>query len=498
MNKTPTPTTSRTKARNGTLRYFWIIWLLLSLGLIAYFYVALTSLEKGDDSTADVFLPGDTTHGHHQIEMACIACHTEPFGGKELLQNACMNCHAAELERVEDSHPIKKFKDPRNAELLTKIDARFCIACHVEHKPDMVHAMGVTQPDNMCIHCHADVGENRPTHLDLDFVSCGTSGCHNFHDNKALYEDFLLRHSDKPMHLPTQQVSARDLMTVVAMDLNYPRDQYPLKALGADDMDAPQPFEVDHGIKNDWLTTQHAKAGVNCTACHEAKAPDSDELRWVNKPDHTSCQSCHTAETDSFMDGKHGMRLKAGLSPLTPEQARLPMNPLNKHKQLNCISCHAAHDFDTRFAAKEACLQCHTDDHSTNFAASPHAKLWDGEISGMKPEGSGVSCATCHMPRVDFEDDNGNERLLVDHNQNNTLRPNDKMLRPVCMECHGLGFAMDALADPALIKNNFSGHPTVHVESIDMALEADRVYREKKAAEKAAREKAEREKQAAE
>ena len=61
-------------------------------------------------------------------------------------------------------------------------------------------------------------------------------------------------------------------------------------------------------------------------------------------------------------------------------------------------------------------------------------------------------------------------KVLTNHNQNDTLRPNEKMIRATCMSCHGLGFAIDALADPALIANNFSGQPMRHVESIDWAL----------------------------
>ena len=64
--------------------------------------------------------------------------------------------------------------------------------------------------------------------------------------------------------------------------------------------------------------------------------------------------------------------------------------------------------------------------------------------------------------------------MLVQHNQNDTLRPNEKMIRPVCLSCHGLAFAIDALADPALVARNFAGRPLGHVESIDMALEAER------------------------
>ena len=33
------------------------------------------------------------------------------------------------------------------------------------------------------------------------------------------------------------------------------------------------------------------------------------------------------------------------------------------------------------------------------------------------------------------------------------------MLRTVCLQCHGLQFSMDALADRNLILSNFSGRP---------------------------------------
>ena len=42
------------------------------------------------------------------------------------------------------------------------------------------------------------------------------------------------------------------------------------------------------------------------------------------------------------------------------------------------------------------------------------------------------------------------------------------MLRPVCMSCHGLGFATDALADSKLAQRNFLGKPAVNIKSLEM------------------------------
>ena len=50
--------------------------------------------------------------------------------------------------------------------------------------------------------------------------------------------------------------------------------------------------------------------------------------------------------------------------------------------------------------------------------------------------------------------------VVVNHNQNANLTPNEKMLRTVCLQCHGLQFSMDALADRNLILSNFSGRPS--------------------------------------
>jgi formate-dependent nitrite reductase cytochrome c552 subunit len=134
-------------------------------------------------------------------------------------------------------------------------------------------------------------------------------------------------------------------------------------------------------------------------------------------------------------------------------------------RELTCSACHAAHGDDDRGAASRACLGCHADEHSLAYTRSRHAELFEAERSGAGPAGSGVSCATCHMPEQSSED---GERI-TQHNQNDNLRPNEKMIRSVCNRCHGLGFSIDALADDALVRSNFNRAPTVHVMSIEMA-----------------------------
>src|SRR5262249_21341984 len=51
-------------------------------------------------------LPGKTSDGHYQIELACDTCHT-PFRGVE--NAACLRCHTALGEVANDSHPERLF-----------------------------------------------------------------------------------------------------------------------------------------------------------------------------------------------------------------------------------------------------------------------------------------------------------------------------------------------------------------------------------------------------
>jgi formate-dependent nitrite reductase cytochrome c552 subunit len=164
------------------------------------------------------------------------------------------------------------------------------------------------------------------------------------------------------------------------------------------------------------------------------------------------------------------MRLAQNLSPMTPAQARLPMKPEAAHRELSCVSCHGAHEFNTRSAAVDACLSCHNDDHSRSYQRSKHFALWFNETTGEAPADSGVSCATCHLPREKSER-GGQATVRVQHNQNANLRPNEKMIRSVCLDCHGLEFSLDALADAALIRTSFIGRPARHVESLDLAVQ---------------------------
>jgi hypothetical protein len=450
-------------------KLLWVVWLLVSLVMAGYLALGIGRADAARNpwlaQARLLLLPGATSNGHHQIELRCESCHTNPFSSKEDMQDACVRCHGAELKEANDTHPLSKFTDPRNADRLEKLDATLCVTCHVEHRPQITHAMGVTLPRDVCFHCHSEIASDRPSHAGMGFETCASAGCHKYHDNRSLYEDFLAKRVDQPPHLPKQMNAERDLREAFASGLfPYPAERFPLRPASASD--APADFGSSPEIVADWLATAHARSGVNCSGCHQPQ-PDA---AWVRRPDEKACAACHEVETKGFLAGKHGMRIAADLPAMTPRTARLPMHERAHDKALGCTSCHGAHRFDTRLAAADACMGCHADDHTQAYVDSPHHALWRKELAGEAPAGSGVSCASCHLPRIAHRSPEG-KRTLVQHNQNDTLRPNEKMLRPVCMNCHGLGFSIDALADPALIATQFRERPRAHIQSLDMVVQ---------------------------
>ncbi|MFL0800028.1 MAG: cytochrome c3 family protein [Agarilytica sp.] len=434
-------------------KLIWVTWIILTASLVAYFGFRLFASDDKSD-----FIIGEASHGHFQIEMTCGTCHTSAFGGQDVLQDACTNCHAEELEEAHDSHPKKKFTDPREAYRIEILDARYCVSCHTEHQKEQTRSMGVTLPDDYCFHCHEEVGEERESHADLPFDSCASAGCHNFHDNRALYESFLTKNAGQAWVKEIARLSktnATDSQKEKPISLNNSLYQ---------DKIAKHPDISEH-----WQASSHADAGVDCGGCHQ----QGEDKSWIEKPSITECETCHKNESQTFTQGKHGMRLAPilakKLSPITTGESAMDFHPDSINKTHGCNTCHNAHEFNPQAAAVDSCINCHADEHTLAYENSKHATLWKLEINNEAPLGSGVSCASCHMPRIKTK--SGNKTIVsVQHNQNWNLRPNEKMIRSVCMECHSLEFSIDALADKELIRNNFTGKPGIHIESIDWAL----------------------------
>ena len=220
-------------------------------------------------------------------------------------------------------------------------------------------------------------------------------------------------------------------------------------------------------IKQQWQSSAHALAEVNCSSCHR----DEASKKLVAKPTQESCRSCHENSVETFLLGKHGIRTLESLSPLTPAMAHLPMKDSARDLQMNCNSCHDVHSVNTAVAATDSCLTCHNDTHSLNYKSSPHAGIVQNLSSLPRPNEKAVTCATCHLPRNKV-----GETVLVNHNNTYTLEPRDRMVKEVCINCHGLEHAYNSIFDDEIVEANFALQPTQKLETFDLvrALEKKR------------------------
>ena len=426
-------------------------WVILLIPMAVYFYSQLT----GDDKT--ILIQGKTSNGHYQIEEKCDLCHEGNLkdDNKSAMQGKCLDCHKEKITdgTKSNTHSVGKLKE--KPALLKNFKADLCVTCHKEHQ---LGREGVAQPVDFCIHCHENTlvdqgdGEYRVSHKSFSLDGCNE--CHHYHNNSVNYsEDFLAK------HLAVEPIT-KSHSGILKRQYNLKKIKF-LPPLTWDDHDATSLVDLKKGLE--WDKSSHALAGVNCLSCHKDNK-DNKVDGWTDKPNHQACSSCHKNEVKGFLSGKHGMRLKDKLPSMTTGKARLPMK--RENKELNCISCHKDHEFDVKEAAVEGCLNCHNDEHSLAYKETKHYQLWKDN------DELGVSCATCHMPKVKEEKGNKKHRtiksVLTQHNQNQNLRPNQIMAKNVCTKCHGLGFSIDALQNKQLINNNFATPPSKHIPLIEM------------------------------
>ena len=210
-----------------------------------------------------------------------------------------------------------------------------------------------------------------------------------------------------------------------------------------------------------WRGSAHALAEVNCSSCHQ----EAETQQLVVKPSYESCLSCHETEVETFLIGKHGIRLAEGMSPLNPSMAQIPMKASALDKQMTCNTCHDAHSVNTYQAAVDSCLGCHNDSHSLNYQNSKHSQLFVAEGKLPRPSAESVTCAACHLPRQHQEIGNS---VFVNHNNTYNLLPRDRMVADVCMHCHGMEYSYNSIFDDALVEANFDRPPNQDLETLQM------------------------------
>ena len=208
-----------------------------------------------------------------------------------------------------------------------------------------------------------------------------------------------------------------------------------------------------------WRSSAHALADVNCSSCHL----DGKTKELIVKPNQENCRSCHEVAVDTFLLGKHGIRIGERLSPLQPKITRLPMKKPALGKKMTCNTCHDVHEVNTFQAAVDSCLSCHNDNHSLNYSKSKHAQLLAAEGTLTRASVESVTCAACHLPRMEFDG-----VVHVNHNNTYNLLPQDRMIKDVHMNCHGMEYSYRSIFDSELVFINFDRAPTKELQTLEM------------------------------
>jgi hydroxylamine dehydrogenase len=134
------------------------------------------------------------------------------------------------------------------------------------------------------------------------------------------------------------------------------------------------------GIVEQWQSSAHAKSGVDCYSCHQAKQGDPAvfdhygyKIAVIVTPNY--CARCHAAEAQQFAKSHHAAAAKF----------------------IGSLDNMLGEIVEGGPAANNGCRQCHGSEVKYLGAGRFDAATWPNSgIGRINPDGSKGSCAACH------------------------------------------------------------------------------------------------------
>ncbi len=247
----------------------------------------------------------------------------------------------------------------------------------------------------------------------------------------------------------------------------------------------------------EWRQSTHAKEGVGCYDCHQAKKGEPDAFKHYGKyiaiiVSPKDCAECHEEEATQFQKSHHarGGEILGSLDNFLGEVVEGPPAVINGCKQCHgsyvkvtkdgmldpstwpntgigrinpdgskgsCTACHSRHYFSAKVARRpESCGKCHLGpDHPQKeiYDESKHGIAFYSNVDRMNLDSDswvvGVdytaapTCATCHMsatPDMEATHDPGERiswtlRPVVSKHMENWQEKRENM-KKVCINCH--------------------------------------------------------------
>ena len=276
-----------------------------------------------------------------------------------------------------------------------------CVTCHVEHRPEITLPMGVTLAADFCAHCHQDIAKDRPSHKGMAFNTCNSAGCHKFHDNRALYEDFLAKHLNEPAQQgEAPQLPARNFREVAGGMARLSGRSFPSEGTNRCRCAARIHARAQgrgrlarDGTCAFRRELQRLPQGGERRRRSVGEAPRPQGVRDLPRDRRPKAISPASTACGSRKDSR----------PMTPRRARQPMHAKAGDNRARMRELPRARTASIRRKprSKRAWAATAT---STRKPTSAHRITRYGRKSSpaRPPAGSGVSCATCHLPREEY------------------------------------------------------------------------------------------------
>jgi len=283
------------------------------------------------------------------------------------------------------------------------------------------------------------------------------------------------------------------------------------------------------GIYHDWERSIHAKVGVGCIDCHEARGDSSatisrDHLEYSSVPvtalvTPARCGTCHQAETEQYARSKHAhtmeivnkidkwmihgmnneveratgcyachgtvVRFDEDGRPVAGTWHNVGVGRINPDGTLGgCTSCHTRHRFSVVEARKpEACDQCHLGpDHPQIeiYNESKHGTIYHAEGDSWSWRTDDTrwmagrdyrtpTCAACHMSEAEGVEATHDvtERLSWELQAPLTVRPEEFAPFPSPLEWREERAKMESVC----MQCHSTGWTRSHFENLDRAVE---------------------------
>ena len=355
---------------------------------------------------------------HNGLDFPIIKWDTKNFDHKQtgyVLEGKhagleCKKCHTP--EHISPSvRPLIKMKDLNRSFIGV---AETCATCHKDQHsgrlgPDCAHCHNFNDWENVagtfdhsktrypltglhapvkCDKCHTSGPDHQPRYLGIPFSKC--DDCHS-----DPHKGSFANKSCQTCH--TTSGWKRVIGAELNQNFDHSKTKYPL-------LGKHQTVEcIACHAKGDF---KKPLVFAKCMNCHQ----DAHNGQFVKRTDGGECASCH--DVNGWKPSKFDVKAHAS--------SKYPLE--GKHAKLECAQCHIAKGKDTLYKVKfSRCLDCHHDEHQTQFAAAPWLNQCEKchTTEGFKPSmfalakhkqarfpltGShlAVLCNDCHKPASAF------------------------------------------------------------------------------------------------